>query len=497
MHLEAEELDLTPDEEELSLLTGERIEFKSVGIDIGSSTTHLMFSRLVLARRGREYISGYTTVKREVLYRSPVIFTPFLPGNSRVDVEKLKTFFTEEYEKAGLSPGEVDTGALITTGEAARKENTAALIQMLATEAGKFVCATAGPNLEAVLAAHGSGAVKHSLKHHHGNHETIMNVDIGGGTAKVAIIQESTIIDTCAINIGSRLFAWDDEGKLTRIEEAGRTIAAAIGLFPKEGSSLAEGDKNLLAEKMAEILFEVLTRKPLSNLASTLMITPPLNYHGPVDLTVFSGGVGEFVYERERGSFGDLGPYLGREIRKKGELLGFTLGFPEERLRATVIGASQYTVQVSGNTIFLSHPEILPLRNVPVVKLPPLPAPFDRSTIVETVRRGFARWDMQPGKDMAALAINWNQDPDYKRLSELASGIALSFSEHSGNEVPLILVFDNDVGKLVGHMLADLNLSPLVVLDNINVGSLNYIDIGRELSQAKAVPVTVKSLIFR
>lgn len=497
MHLDREEQEGLEQPEHTQIIGGERLEFISVGIDIGSSTSHLIFSRLVLARRGEEYFSGYTIVEREIIYRSPVIFTPYINNNSLIDASRLADFINQSYIEASLAPTQIDTGAVIATGEAARKENTEAIVNLLAEEAGKFVCSAAGPNLEAVLAAHGSGAVKHSLKHMNGGHETILNVDIGGGTCKIALVREGRVLQTCAINIGSRLLAWDQNEVLTRVEEHGSRVAAAIGIRAEVGRKLAFYEKEILAEKLSELLFEVLQQKPLCALAQSLMITPSLTYRGPVDLVVYSGGVSEFVYREEESSFGDLGPWLGRCIRTRHQGWGVALGIPIERIRATVIGASQYTVQVSGNTIFLSNPDLLPLRNLPVVQLPPLSNQLTRQAITVAVQQGFQLFDLIEGNEKAALAINWAQEPDYWRLRELAEGIKLALPRTLAVGLPIVLVFDNDIGKLVGHLLDELGVTSVISIDSISIRQLSYIDIGQQLSTTKAVPVTVKSLIFR
>ncbi len=496
MHLESEEHDLE-EQEEIHTQSGERLEFKSVGIDIGSSTSHLMFSRLVLARRGREYFSGYTVVEREIVYRSPVILTPFIHQNTLVNAPQLTEFIHRAYAEAGLDPAQIDTGAVITTGEAAKKENTAAIINLLAGDAGRFVCAAAGPNLEAVLAAHGSGAVKESLKHKHGRHETILNIDIGGGTSKIALVKEGRVIETCAINVGSRLVAWNADGTLTRVEEAGERVAASLALNAGVGKTLSDGEREILAEKLADLLFEVVQQKPLSPLARSLMITPAMAYCGPIDLVVYSGGVAEFIYGEEERDFGDLGPWVGRSIRSRHGRWGVATGLPAERIRATVIGASQYTVQVSGNTIFLSNPDLLPLHNLPVIKLPPLPNPIKREGVADALQKSFRLLDLTEGKEKVAIAVAWDQDPDYGRLLEFAEGVRAAFQGASSSEYPLVLVFDHDVGKLVGHLLSELSIAAVVSIDNINVGQLSYIDIGQLLSTTNAVPVTVKSLVFR
>ncbi len=496
MHLDSEEHEELS-EEEIQNAVGERLEFNSVGIDIGSSTTHLMFSRLVLVRRGREFFSGYTVAEREVMYRSPVMLTPLLQNNTLVDAPRLRDFIRKVYADAGLVPEQIDSGAVVTTGEAAKKENTAAIINLLAEDAGKFVCAAAGPNLEAVLAAHGSGAVKHSLKHHHGGtHQTIVNVDIGGGTSKIAVVREGRIMETAALSVGSRLVAWDENGILSRVEEPGLQVAASLGLNAAVGRKLEPAEREALADRLAELLFEVLMQKPLSALTRSLMITPELNYHGPIDLVVYSGGVAEFISGGEEGSFGDLGPWLGRSVRRRQREWGVAMGLADERIRATVIGASQYTVQVSGNTIFLSDPGLLPLHNLPVVKLAPFSSPLTCQEVAASVQRSFQMHDLAEGRERAAIAVTWDQDPDCSRLHEFAEGIKMALPRSLAERVPIVLVFDNDVGKIIGHVLVERGVDTVVAIDNINIGQLSYIDIGRQLDTVAAVPVTVKSLVF-
>jgi ethanolamine utilization protein EutA len=169
---------------------------------------------------------------------------------------------------------------------------------------------------------------------------------------------------------------------------------------------------------------------------------------------------------------------------------------PTERIRATVIGASQYTVQVSGNTIFLSDPQLLPLHNLPVIKLPPFSDPLTCREVADSVGKGFQLHDLKEGEKQVAIAVTWDQDPDCARLYEFAEGIKMAFPRSLSLGLPIVLVFDNDVGKIIGHVLSEKNIHPVIAIDNINIGQLSYIDIGQQLATANAVPVTVKSLVF-
>ena len=213
------------------------LRLTSVGIDIGSSTSHLMFSKLVMRRRSTEMSSEFEVVYREVMYRSPILLTPYSDADT-IDTAALSEFVISGYAEAGYEQDDIDTGAVICTGEAVRKHNSEAIIRMLAEAGGRFVCATAGPNLEAILGAHGSGAVARSYKIGAG-----MNVDMGGGTMKVAIVQQGKVVETMAINVGARLIAWDTDSVIHRVEDAGRVVAKSVGVDASIGKKITEDEK--------------------------------------------------------------------------------------------------------------------------------------------------------------------------------------------------------------------------------------------------------------
>ncbi|HEY8862158.1 MAG TPA: ethanolamine ammonia-lyase reactivating factor EutA, partial [Candidatus Limnocylindria bacterium] len=186
----------------------ERLRLRTVGIDIGTTTSHLIFSEIVLERQGILLSSAYGIVERNVIHRSDVALTPYASGR-RIDTEALGRFIDRSYAEAGWRPEEVDTGAVITTGDAARQENARAIVALFSGQAGKFVCATAGHHLESLLAAHGSGAVRRSREP---ATPLVLNVDIGGGTTKLAVCRDGRVVETAALDIGARLFAWDEDG---------------------------------------------------------------------------------------------------------------------------------------------------------------------------------------------------------------------------------------------------------------------------------------------
>lgn len=476
----------------------ERVELKSVGIDIGSSTSHLMLSKIVLRRMGKDLSSKFVVVSRDISYESDILLTPYV-NDVTINTALLNEFFSHAYKQAGISAEDIDTGAVIVTGEAAKKENAEAIASMFSREAGKFVCATAGPNLEAKMAACGSGAWNRSLQEADLK-KVFMNVDVGGGTSKIAIVQGGQILDTIAINIGARLIAWDTKGTITRIEDPGRLVARELGINPEIGGKLTLKHKKDIAKVLAECLFNILRREPLSPLSQKLMITSPISYEGPIDFMMFSGGVSEYVYQKEKKDYGDMGGALAEEIRNQYGSKDFCIPVisPDQCIRATVIGASQYTVQVSGSTIFISNDSILPLRNLMVVK-PRLPQEVSQENIAASIRESLRQSDIEEGEKPVVLALHWEHGPAYPLLKSLAQGILNALSKGQSRSLPLVLAFDTDIAKLMGNMLfSELGVkNDIIAIDGVELTDFDFIDIGKELPGPHAVPVVIKSLIFK
>src|SRR5258705_1936133 len=135
----------------------DHVTLVTVGIDIGSAGTQVIFSRINLRRYGEDLTSRYYVVSRETLFQSPVALTPYA-SDERIDDAALGVIIDEAYAAAGVKPGDIDTGVVILTGEALRRENAAAIAGLLAEQRGDFVTATAGHHMESMLAAYGSGA---------------------------------------------------------------------------------------------------------------------------------------------------------------------------------------------------------------------------------------------------------------------------------------------------------------------------------------------------
>ncbi len=468
------------------------LRLTSVGIDIGSSTSHLMFSKLIMRRRSTEMSSAFEVVHREVLYRSPILLTPFV-DETTIDVDSLGKFVKDSYSESGIVQDDVDTGAVICTGEAVRKVNSEAIVRMLAAQGGRFVCATAGPNLEAILGAHGSGAVARSKEIGAG-----MNVDMGGGTTKVAIVQDGEVTETFAINIGARLVSWDKDDKIQRVEEAGKTIAKTVGIDLAVGDVITQEQKETLAETFADLVMKVLKREEYTPLMKKLLVTPnPLAFKGTIDEIGFSGGVAEYVYDYDKQDYGDLGPLYGAAMRKRLPSMGVPLVGSAERIRATVIGASQYTVQVSTSTVYVSDLGLLPRLDLQVIPAYLPEGDLTKKAVADAIAHGFERMDIDP-TDLSrpmALALVGSVVPTYDSIKMLCDAIADAL-KHRTEEWNIIL--SADVAGLVGSMLKrEHKVKPeVIVVDGITVGDFNFVDLGQSIEAVEAIPVVVKSLVF-
>jgi ethanolamine utilization protein EutA len=463
----------------------------SVGVDIGSSTSHLVFSRIVLERLD----SRYVVTERESFYQSDILLTPY-SAEETIDADALGGFIARQYRDAKIDPDEIDTGALILTGVAVRRRNARRIGELFARQAGKMVAVSAGDSLETVMAAYGSGAAARSIR----SGAPVMNVDVGGGTSKIAVCADGKVIDVTAADIGARLIVLDDAGRIVRLEEAGRRFGAELGLKLEPGIALDAPQAGALAALMAERLFEAMRGGAPRVGGAALLRLDPLTFRDAVADVSFSGGVSEYVYGGEAKAFGDLGPQLAAEIRARLPSLRSGLARPDARIRATVIGASQYTMQVSGSTIFVTPLDTLPLRNVPVIA-PELALDgddIDSAAVAAAIKGALKRLDLGAGESPVAVFVPWRGSATFRRLDDFCKGAAEGLSAVLANGHPIVLAGDGDVGGLIGiHYCEEMKVTnPIVSIDGLELKEFDYIDIGAILDTSGAVPVVIKSLIF-
>jgi ethanolamine utilization protein EutA len=474
----------------------EKFTLYSVGIDIGSSTTHSIFSRIVLRREGAGLSAKFVVTERDVLYKSPIMLTPYLTG-TEIDTDKVKGFIDQSYAEAGFTPADVDTGAVVITGEALKKENAQPILEYFSAESGQFICASAGPMHEALLAAFGSGAVTASKLHG----TTVLDVDMGGGTTKLTLIKGGEIAQMVAIEVGARLIAYDDDMTITRVEQPARTIMKALGHTVEVGGKLTPEQREAFAMRETDILFDVISGGTLDPLTESLLLTDPLEEHKLTDIDhiVYSGGVSEYVYKRETAQFGDIGPWLGDNVRER-SLATFNPGVlitPTEGIRATVIGAGEYTLQASGSTSYISTHDVMPVRGIQVARAY-INKEQSLAEMQKALSTALSKYDVTSLSSTMALAMSVAGQPDYRYIRTLSEAIDSVIDKSEPADAPIFLVLDVDVAKSLGGILKEeIKLDRAVVaIDGIEVGDLDYIDIGKPMGVSEVIPVTVKSLIF-
>ena len=470
-----------------------RKELTSVGVDIGSSTSHVVFSQIVLEKNEKSRTEKFEIKERKILHSGPIHLTPFKDPRN-IDFEHLRDLLLSDYRSAGIAVSEIDTGAVIITGETAKKENAEWIVSALAGEAGKFVAATAGPNFESVLAAYGSGAVTRSAD----TDETIMNVDIGGGSSNVAVCKEGRVVATSAINVGGRLIAVDENHTIIRLEDTGKKLAEAVGLSLELGQVLSDSDRKLLADALVDALLECILQKPYSEITSMLMMAPPLKFEDQIDRITFSGGVAEYIYDSEEMEFNDLGVFLARAIKMRIEELGLPVGRPEHKIRATVIGAGNFSLQVSGSTTFLSSGLKYPLRNLPVIE-PHIGTRKPSSVDVkEAIENALSRFDLIEGVDPLIMAFNNSVRPSYENLKEFAMGVVSALPNSVKTQSPIFMCFDADIGNSVGNVMKRETgiKNELLSIDEIRLKEGDFVDIGEPIIEDVVVPVVIKTLVF-
>ena len=441
---------------------------RSVGLDVGTTSTQMILSELTIENRASSFaVPEMEIAQRKILYKSPVHFTPLL-DESHVDGGAIRTLITEEYRKAGIDRSHVDTGAIIITGETSRKENARAVLNALSDFAGDFVVATAGPDLESVLAAKGAGAAEYSQS----TGKRVLHMDIGGGTSNLALIEDGKIVRTGCLNVGGRLVKRDAQGRITYVSPALQGICdLKVGDIPSE-ENLTEAAKILTqALEMAAGLRE---RTQLLNRLWTAEAGTAWALPEAGAVISFSGGVADCIETAHpSNAFGDMGPALGQAIRCSRLCSGaYILG--SETIRATVIGAGCHSAQLSGSTVFYQNVQF-PLKNVPVVNIED----------ISSLRR---KLETQEGA--VVIAVEGISAPSYRQVEKLAEAIVAQ------TEGQLLLCLEQDMAKALGQALA-LRLpkeASILCIDRVRVREGSYLDIGAPIDCAW--PVVVKTLVL-
>ena len=471
----------------------------SVGIDVGTSTTQVVFSKLQMDNAGGYFsVPRVAIVDKEVVYKSEVYMTP-LKTDVLIDTDALRDIVAAEFRKAGYRPEDTDSGAVIITGESARKENSDAVLKSLSDFAGDFVVSAAGPDMESLIAGKGSGAWQYSMDHHC----RVANLDIGGGTTNVVLFEDGETLARGCLDIGGRLICMNPQGIITKVSPAAAVMAQAAGVSVSVGDRCDELKLTAVTRQMAAALNAYLGVGTKDIDAILRQIKTPGSSDFPVPEKVqavfFSGGVADLIYHEsaDTWAYGDIGVLLGRAIRESRLFTDFQKMEPGETIRATVVGAGTYTTTISGSTSTYSD-DIFPLKNIPVIKLDEeLQEACFAGETEPVIRR--IQWVLgQNDEEHFILAMPGKRNPGYTEMKRAAASIRQIMDRVQPPGEPILLVIESDIAKAMGQMIRqqpDLKRQ-VVAIDSIHVEDGEYVDMGKPMMNGMVIPVVVKTLIF-
>lgn len=467
-----------------------REQLLSVGIDIGTTTTQMVLSKLTLCNRANSFsVPRVEIAEKEVVYRSAIHFTPLLDERT-IDARGVREIVAQEYRAARCDRDQVDTGAIIITGETARKENAQAVLEGLSEFAGDFVVAAAGPDLESVLAARGALADEYSRK----NRATVLHFDIGGGTSNLALYENGELTAVGCFDVGGRLIKVDEERRVSYISPKLQKAVPQLRLGNRCG---VEG-----LQEAAKILVKVLEQAAGLGEGTREMDffrTEGTKWTPPVGVThlSFSGGVADCIFAPPEDPFlyGDMGAVLGKEIARSPCLSRAKKVKGAETIRATVIGAGSHATDISGSTIFYRGVKF-PIKNLPVLKLTEAEEAGDEQTVTEAIGKKLRWFADEDGVNQVALGLRGWSSPSYGQVMVLARGAAKGLAPMMERGYFPVIVVEQDMAKVLGQALAGLIPGGLLCLDGISVTGGDYIDIGAPAADGTVLPVVMKTLLF-
>lgn len=472
-------------------------EILSAGIDIGTSTTQLVFSKITIENTASSFsIPRIKIVDKEVIYRSNIYFTPLISQN-RIHGKKVREIIETEYANAGVTPSDVKTGAVIITGETARKENASEVLQTLSGLAGDFVVATAGPDLESIIAGKGAGADKISRE----EGCTVVNLDIGGGTTNLSVFRDGEVIDTGCLDIGGRLIKIDKVSKeIIYIAPKIKELARSEDVYIEEGQIVNEEKIKKIVLAMVKLLEESVGLKERTKMYEKIITNKGIKADYHMDYVTFSGGVADYIYggkHEDSFKYGDIGVMLGQYIKDSDINLNIKLRESSETIRATVVGAGTHTTDISGSTITYTE-DIFPIMNLPILKLSKEDELNGFQTIEKAIEEKLKWFDLDNESQQVGVALKGPKNPSFVEIQELGKAIIKGMKEQLKKDFPLIVIIENDIAKVLGQTIyKHLNFKKKVIcIDSIKVENGDYIDIGKPLVNGKVVPVVIKTLVF-
>lgn len=468
----------------------------SVGIDLGTSTTQLIFSNIFIENTASAFnVPKIDIVHKEIIYKSEIINTPLINENT-IDRKLIQQFVEKEYEKANVKKENIQTGAIIITGETARKDNAEEALQALSGFAGDFIVATAGPILESIIAAKGAGIHTYSKE----NTLKIVNLDVGGGTTNLAVMNRGNLKDTGCFDIGGRLIKINkNTNKIEYISDKIQYLISSNDLDIKVGQVASEELLNPVVNRMVQILEESVGIRKRSSQFMKMATNKPIEDVENISHISFTGGVAEAIYNENDDyifKYGDIGLMLGKAIKNSQFSSKLTLVTPKELIRATVVGAGAHTTEISGSTITYSENE-LPMKNIPVLKIQDNDLE-EHHNFVASIKEKIKPFEVEKNNQTVAISFSGEGLTSFKSIVTIAEGIIEGMKEYAQLGLPLVVVTEKDIAKVMGQtILAKAHRNQtLVCIDSISVEDGDYIDIGSPVANKSVLPIVIKTLVF-
>ena len=475
-------------------------EILSAGIDIGTTTTQLIFSRLTIQNTaGFGRIPQTEITNKQILYRSPIYFTPLLDEYT-MDGTAIRAILEKEYCSAGICPSEVSTGAVIITGESVKKQNAQQIADAISSIAGNFVVSSAGPDLESILAGKGSGAATLSRE----TGKVVANLDIGGGTTNICLFKDGEMVDCACLDIGGRMIQVQN-GILSAMTEKCRELLERHHLDCHIGTPVSLPLLQSFCHLLADLCAASVRCLPadISDHQADLELMQTnhlLSGHVIPEVFTFSGGVAacmeDLSVQTDWNRYGDIGPLLAAALMQQPFFQNENMKKAQETMRATVIGAGNYSTTISGSTISYTDTDF-PLRNLPIGKII-LQSEEDLSFLEIRLHRVLSLLMTETDGRMA-VAFQGIPCPSFLQVQEMARHIMNQYDACCPPGSDIILITEADIGKALGQALQHINHfhHRIICLDHICCDSGDYIDLGNPVANGTVIPVIVKTMIFQ
>ena len=453
-----------------------------LGLDFGSTTSSALIASAKVARSSA---TGHTQLDDvQIIYKSEPVFTPFTKKSigQSIDIEKVAKLIANWLAKSGVSIKDIFSGGSMITGLAAQADNAALLSKLIIELVGECVIATADdPCLESWLAFMGSCG---ALSRYHAD-VPIINFDIGGGTTNIALGVNGDVQQTGCYFIGARHFQFVAGGyELTAMSSYGAVLLESLNINKKI-------DETLDAAEVAKIMAFYVSALEAIVLGDDAFLNSPIaqkysqvafNFSQTIQPKItFSGGVGELLYKISTNEtlptttfYGDFGIDLALAISRSTLLSAdLTSCVPEHKGRATVVGLTLHSTEISGSTVYLPNPSCLPLRDLPITAKLAGDSPLEQWQGAFTLAA-----KRQHGVCIQITTCNNKLEQVRALASQIKNALQANIYKPCQ---PIVILVETNIGKALGNYISnwgqlDYNL---IVVDEVSLRDAHFVHIGR------------------